>query len=367
MVAATNIAPQPLILLCRESFEPALLEEVRAKLGTDKRNEPQRLTLEAGPGLVRISDTSASLPNTAAPAFIFERQRLMQARWLENQPLKRLAREIAIQLLPRISGNPAPWTLHAFAANPDSDRPLTRRAANLRDIFLALCAERFTVVIKRYCPPERTAATPPQLVLQVCLTPQGVWGSVMPQSQLTDSHSGGIHRMPFDPRAPSRSYLKIEEVFERMGQAPKPRQRVVDLGAAPGGWSYAFLKRGCQVLAVDHGPMKIKEHSDTGGQLVHLRENGISFRPPVDWAPVDWMVSDMLIPPGQTLGMIRKWLEESLARRFVFNVKLPQQHPYPVLKPIEDYLRLIPSLRFQMRQLYHDRREITVFGTCSGP
>ncbi|MBU4198582.1 MAG: hypothetical protein KKE37_07145 [Verrucomicrobia bacterium] len=362
MITSPITATRPLILLCRETFEQALLEEVRAKLNAQQRDTTTRLTVEAGQGLVKISGTTRPVTDTLPSAFIFERQRLNQAVWLENLPLKRLAREIAVRLLPDISRSHLPWSLHTFAANPDSDQPLTRRAANLRDIFLEFCAQRFTVVVKRYRPPERAATQPPLLVLQLCLAPQGLWGSVMPLSQLTDPCPGGIHRMHFDPQAPSRSYLKIEEVFERMGQMPKSRQRVVDLGAAPGGWSYAFLKRGCQVLAVDHGPMKLKSHGDAGGRLVHLRENGISFRPPADQPPVDWLVSDMLIPPGKTLGMIRKWLEEPLTRRFVFNVKLPQQHPYPVLKPIEDYLRRIPGLRFQMRQLYHDRREITVFG-----
>jgi 23S rRNA (cytidine2498-2'-O)-methyltransferase len=188
----------------------------------------------------------------------------------------------------------------------------------------------------------------------------------MPAGQLTDSHPGGIHRMAFDQLAPSRSYLKIEEVFERLGEQPRSRQRVVDLGAAPGGWSYAFLKRGCQVLAVDHGPLKIAKPGLAGGRLEHLRENGITFRPPPAWRPADWLVSDMLIPSGQTMGMLRKWLEESLARRFVVNIKLPQQHPYPALQPIEAYLRGIPGLRFQIRQLYHDRREVTMFGFKTG-
>jgi 23S rRNA C2498 (ribose-2'-O)-methylase RlmM len=37
-----------------------------------------------------------------------------------------------------------------------------------------------------------------------------------------------------------------------------------------------------------------------------------------------------------------------------------------VLQPIEAYLRRITDFRFQMRQLYHDRREVTVFGVCVG-
>ena len=74
------------------------------------------------------------------------------------------------------------------------------------------------------------------------------------------------------------------------------------------------------------------------------------------------MVSDMLIPPGQTLCMFRKWMEHDWMRRFVFNVKLPQQQPYPVLKPIEAYLQNQSGIKFHIRQLYHDRREVTVFG-----
>ena len=55
-------------------------------------------------------------------------------------------------------------------------------------------------------------------------------------------------------------------------------------------------------------------------------------------------------------------MENAWMRHFVFNIKLPQQHPYPVLKPIEDYLRRQSAIRFCIRQLYHDRREVTVFG-----
>ena len=232
----------------------------------------------------------------------------------------------------------------------------------MRQTVLDFCADRFTVVSRRYREPEAFAATDAFLVLQICVTPGGLWGAVMPSHRLSDARPGGVHRMRFDAKAPSRSYLKIEEVFERMGEAPAPGQRVVDLGAVPGGWSYAFLKRGCRVLAVDNGPLKLQDLGTAGGSLTHLRENGIAFTPPPAWRPLDWMVSDMLIPPGQTLGMFRKWMEHGWMRRFVFNVKLPQQQPYPVLKPIEAYLHNQSGIKFHIRQLYHDRREVTVFG-----
>jgi hypothetical protein len=43
------------------------------------------------------------------------------------------------------------------------------------------------------------------------------------------------------------------------------------------------------------------------------------------------------------------------------NLKLPQQHPMSALQPVLDWLEHHPTLH--MRQLCHDRREVTVFGT----
>lgn len=50
---------------------------------------------------------------------------------------------------------------------------------------------------------------------------------------------GGQRRMADDTQAPSRSYLKVEEAYIVLGREPQPDETVVDLGAAPGGWSYS--------------------------------------------------------------------------------------------------------------------------------
>ena len=75
---------------------------------------------------------------------------------------------------------------------------------------------------------------------------------------------GGQRRMADDPAAPSRSYLKIEEAYGVLGAEPRPDETVIDLGAAPGGWSFSAARRGAQVLAVDNGLLK-------GGALGHPR------------------------------------------------------------------------------------------------
>jgi hypothetical protein len=68
----------------------------------------------------------------------------------------------------------------------------------------------------------------------------------------------------------------------------------------------------------------------------------------------------MLIAPGQALGLLRKWLGGAWARRCIVNLKLPQKEPLVALAPVREFLAGVPRLRFQLRQLYHDRREVTL-------
>jgi 23S rRNA (cytidine2498-2'-O)-methyltransferase len=103
--------------------------------------------------------------------------------------------------------------------------------------------------------------------------------------------AGGQRRMADDPQAPSRSYLKVEEAYGILTREPKATETVVDLGAAPGGWSYSAAKRGALVVAVDNGPLK-------GGAIhagiVHKAEDAFKYAPA---GPVDWLFCDMVEDP----------------------------------------------------------------------
>jgi len=43
---------------------------------------------------------------------------------------------------------------------------------------------------------------------------------------------------------PSRAYLKLWEALTLIGRHPKPGETCIDLGASPGGWSWALSKMG---------------------------------------------------------------------------------------------------------------------------
>ncbi len=299
--------------------------------------------------------------------FIFERQRLPHARWHPGDDWAALAAPLAAEAVPSLARG-RPWALHAFAPDPDSEDSRTREAQALERHVLQEVQRKHAEAWSRYLPPDTHLPGPEARVWQLCRVTGGVWSSVAARAALSSAWPGGVHRMPPDPLAPSRSYLKIEEALDVLGQdlgvaPPRAGQTAVDLGAAPGGWTWAFVKRGCRVFAVDNGPLKLRGAGDLGGEAIHLREDGVGFRPQ-DHArtPVDWLLSDMLIAPGVALGLLRRWIAGGWARRLVVNVKLPQTDPLVALRPVQDYLRGVPGLRFRLRQLYHDRREVTLLG-----
>ncbi len=136
----------------------------------------------------------------------------------------------------------------------------------------------------------------------------------------------GIHRVSMAGDAPSRSYLKLAEAFEvfldKKEQALwlKPGMTAVDLGAAPGGWTWQLVQRGLKVIAVDNGPLKGAAASHPS--IKHLRQDGFRFRPQ---RPVDWLVCDMVEQPQRVAALMTEWFVGGLTQRAIFNLKLPMK------------------------------------------
>ena len=179
----------------------------------------------------------------------------------------------------------------------------------------------------------------------------------------------GIHRVSMASDAPSRSYLKLAEAFEvfldRKEQALwlKPQMTAVDLGAAPGGWTWQLVQRGLQVTAVDNGPLKGAAASHPA--IRHLRQDGFKFRPQ---RPVDWLVCDMVEQPQRVAALMTEWFVGGLTSHAIFNLKLPMKKRVAALRTALEFLRTALNARgiryrLEAKQLYHDREEVTVFLT----
>jgi 23S rRNA (cytidine2498-2'-O)-methyltransferase len=180
----------------------------------------------------------------------------------------------------------------------------------------------------------------------------------------------GIPRLKFPREAPSRSTLKLDEALLVLldgGERErwlKAGMSAVDLGAAPGGWTWQLVRRSLRVTAIDNGPMDPALMQS--GLVTHVREDGFRYRPK---KPVDWLVCDMVEQPKRVAALIGQWLGEGWCRHAVFNLKLPMKKRYEETRSCLDGLRDELAARgrkadIRAKQLYHDREEITAFARC---
>jgi 23S rRNA (cytidine2498-2'-O)-methyltransferase len=179
----------------------------------------------------------------------------------------------------------------------------------------------------------------------------------------------GIVRQSMPVEAPSRSTMKLAEAIEVfMDRSEQTRllragMQAVDLGAAPGGWTWQMIKRGIRVTAVDNGPIK---GAPAKHPLVeHLKQDGFKFAPR---KAVDWLICDMVEKPAKVATLIGDWFAAGWCKHAIFNLKLPMKQRLVAVDSALDGIRKRldnEGINYKIiaKQLYHDRDEITVFLT----
>lgn len=235
---------------------------------------------------------------------------------------------------------------------------LGRRAAAVEKAFLPLLKKRLGRVA-RLAEPDVPAGVGPVRGLFVFFTDFGeAWVA-------REIVRGGQRRMADDSQAPSRSYLKVEEAYGVLGYEPARGETVVDLGAAPGGWSYSAAKRGARVIAIDNGPMK-------GGALDHplidhRREDAFGYRPAAGEV-VDWLFCDLVEEPHHVArNLIAPWLVNGWCRNFVVILKFGRVNPVALLREMTkaDSPFVAHTTGLRVRHLWHDREEFTLVGSVA--
>lgn len=186
-------------------------------------------------------------------------------------------------------------------------------------------------------------------------------------AQLSAPSPQGIPRLRLPRAAPSRAVLKLEEALLTF-LTPRARESLVcegrtavDLGAAPGGWTWLLVRDGLQVTAVDNGDL-IDELARSP-QVEHRRADGFNYRPE---RPVHWLVCDMVEQPGRVARLAASWFARGWCERALFNLKLPMKRRFDEVQRCLQLMaadtRTAPhGVRIRAKQLYHDREEVTVY------
>ena len=336
-----------LIALVRCGFEPDAVQELNAWL---QPRAPSVVATFEAPGVVLLRGSAPML------ARAWEAWR----DWRCEAALVRefLAGVVELAALPRgqrvevlLAAWPDAWqvqTVELLAPDSEAGRLL---APMLRAVQRAL----HSALSARFVASASASAYALFLTSERCILALAVPGKSAPVL-------GGIPRLKFPAQAPSRSTLKLDEAFltlldeRERGLWLRPGMRAVDLGAAPGGWTYQLVRRGIHVVAIDNGALAGSLLSS--GLVTHLREDGFRYAPK---KPVDWLVCDMVEKPLKVAELAAHWFKAKYCRHAVVNLKLPMKRRVEELQRCRAALQSVLGARgiWRCKQLYHDREEVT--------
>lgn len=152
---------------------------------------------------------------------------------------------------------------------------------------------------------------------------------------------------------PNRAYLKLWEAFTRLGMSPGPNDSCVDLGAAPGGWSWVLGNLDANVQAIDRSPLS--PHVDALPTVHWQKGDGFSFTPEKSPEAIDWLFSDMACYPEKLLTFVKRWVSSGKCRHILCSVKFQGDTHYGT---IPEFAQIEGSRLFH---LTHNKHELTWF------
>lgn len=262
----------------------------------------------------------------------------------------------------RLAISPAPpidaaWSLDTWTAPRLIPAPSVKAAADaLRALqrnwsLLPVAHHRRSALITERLPP--VAARPLHFPQAQPASHLGAWTLLAPDTLLasptkTSRFVNGECRFEEDRAGPpSRAYLKLWEACTRLDAWPEAGERCIDLGASPGGWTWAMAQLGADVLAVDRAPLDPRVAAMPG--VAMAQQSAFAMAP----EPCDWLFSDIIAYPARLLELVRQWIAAGAPRRVVCTVKFQGDTDHDTA----DAFRAIPGGR--LMHLFANKHELT--------
>jgi 23S rRNA (cytidine2498-2'-O)-methyltransferase len=149
---------------------------------------------------------------------------------------------------------------------------------------------------------------------------------------------------------PSRAYLKLWEAFTLSRAWPVAGERVLDLGSAPGGWTWVLAQLGAEVISVDKAPL---DPAVAGlPNVEHRRESAFALDPD-EVGEVGWLFSDVICYPERLLRLVHRWMSARPSLRFVCTLKFQGETDHATAR------RFASIEGSRLRHLSHNRHELT--------
>jgi 23S rRNA (cytidine2498-2'-O)-methyltransferase len=348
LMAATNPpAVGDWLWTTREGAERDCIEELLMRRGTD----PKLSARGFAPGLV-VSSRAARDPQGRLD-LTFARQGFAVQALARDPDERGLAQALAKAAALLIHSDR--YALHVFVPDTETGNRLAQRAERISE-QLALQLRAALPSVARVDAAELRRSTAELVQVCVCTSDLAALG-VVPSDQALSIWPGGRARMKLGADRPSRSARKLEEALVWLGTGPEAGELCVDLGAAPGGWTWLLLNRRARVIAVD--PARMEPRLLEQRRLRHVQGSAFDWQPE---EPADWLFCDMAWRPLEVAQMLGRWARLRQTRMLVANFKLPMKRKAEMVARLCELLGASGYRQLRTRQLYHDREEITVTG-----
>jgi 23S rRNA (cytidine2498-2'-O)-methyltransferase len=164
-------------------------------------------------------------------------------------------------------------------------------------------------------------------------------------------------RPPFELKsdAPSRGYLKLREGVAWAGLPLRKGERALELGASPGGASFALLELGLWVIGVD--PADIDPRVVGDRRFRHIRRQALQIAADELERP-DWLFCDMNVPPEEALPAALRLASDLRVKGGLITLKLKD---WKQIANVPGYLEKIEKRGFRSVKaghLFYGRTEI---------
>ena len=272
-----------------------------------------------------------------------------------------LVHELPIERLHVWSRDAAVAGHHGYEPGP------TAEAAAAREIILAAQTEHQAVgahsTASKFQP--QPVAEPGDLVLDcVLLEPARWWVGYHRAASLASRHAGGLLPVTTPSHAVSRAYGKMAEALAWSALPIRAGQRIVEIGASPGGAAQALLDAGLLVTGID--PAEIHADVLANPRFTHWRKRGADVRRR-EFRPFRWLAADLNVAPQYTLDTVEAIVThpEVDIRGLLLTLKLPD---WRLAEELPADLARIQTWGYgnvRARQLAHNRQEVCVAATRS--
>lgn len=150
---------------------------------------------------------------------------------------------------------------------------------------------------------------------------------------------------------PSRAYLKLWEAFTVTNRRPEPGELCLDLGSAPGGWTWVLAGLGAKVFSVDKAELAPNVAAMPG--VDHCANSSAFGLEPQYAGKVDWFFCDVACYPERLWRMVSRWLGAGECRNYVCTLKFQGETDFDAIERFAS----VPGAR--CIHLSHNKHELT--------